>query len=514
MSKRKFLTRFLIIAISSLLLGLLAFFIQYPASWQLAITKQKIAAIIRGYESAIIGYFIVANLSYLVILILGYLNARKLYLEDKLNIRSRLTSLKSLTPISILMPAYNEEKSIVTATKAMLCLNYPDYEIIICNDGSKDNTLNELIQEFDLFQTDLIGSQKLPTAKVCGVYISRKYENLIVIDKENGGKSDALNSGINASKNPLICCVDADSLLDSEGLMRVAIPFIEDPEKTIAAGGTICMLNSQSKAPIYGNKDGIDNSIPWNWLDIIQATEYLRAFLVGRMGWDFLECTTIISGAFGIFNKEKVIKVGGYTKSAIGEDMELLMRMHKYMRMHKEKYRVLFLPDPVCWTEAPSDLTTLGKQRSRWQQGLFDSLWRSRDLIFNSRGGRIGWFALPYQILFEAISAPLEVLGYVIILVSLALGLSDWLYISTFLGVTVIFGAILNLGSIIIDQLTFSRYKYPRDIFKLILGAFLEHIGFRQIHLYWRIRGIYRFLRGKHIWGEMKRKGFSSATTK
>ena len=470
-----------------------------------------ISKLIRYYELIIIPYFYFANFSYLIILILGFLNARKLYLETKLNLIEKMVTLKSLTPISILMPAYNEEKSIIDSVYAMLRMNYPDFEVLVCNDGSTDRTIELLISEFSLFKSDAVPPQLLPSAPIRNIYLSSVYSNLVVLDKENGGKADALNAGINLSQNSLICCVDADSLLDSDGLMCISLPFFEDPELTIATGGTICMINTSGIASKNISKDGIDGSVPWTWIGMIQGMEYLRAFLVGRMGWDYLGCTTIISGALGLFKKEIVLKVGGYTKGAIGEDMELLLRMHNYCLFENRPYRVKFLPDPVCWTEAPSDLSTLGKQRSRWQQGLCDSLWRNRESVFNRKGKWIGMVALPYQLLFETISAPMEVLGYVIISIGLYTGVSGISDVLLFFGITVVFGGVLNLGALIIDQLTFKRYSRPQDIIKLIIGAILEQVGYRQIHLYWRIRGIYRWLAGKHVWGEKKRRGFNKA---
>ncbi len=367
-----------------------------------------------------------------------------------------------------------------------------------------------LIREFDLFATDSYPAQLLPTATICGSYRSRAYKNLVVLDKVNGGKADALNACINASRHPLVCCVDSDSILDAGGLARVAMPFFEDPESTIATGGTISIFcpNGRSASEVAFDAS-LASGISWRWLDMVQAMEYLRAFLVGRMGWDFLGCTTIISGAFGLFRKSLVIKVGGYAKGCIGEDMELLLRLHRYSLEDGQKYRVCFLPDPVCWTEAPSDLKILSRQRSRWQQGLCDSLWRNRSMLFKPKFGLISCVALPYLLFFEVLAAPLEVISYIVIAVGLAMGYTDLTRTALFLAVTMTYGMILNLGAIVIDQATFARYRAPKDLLSLILGSLIEQLGFRQLHLVWRQQGIYRWLRGKHVWGEMTRKGFT-----
>ncbi len=452
-----------------------------------------------------IAYFAVANSCYLIVLICGYVNARRQHLESRLNFIDKLRPMRALTPISILVPAYNEEKSIHASVLSMLQLDYPDFEVIVVNDGAKDDTLGVLIRLFDMVKTDAFLPQILPCAKVRAVYVAPSRPNLVVVDKDNGGKADALNAAINFSRHPLICCVDSDSVLDSDGLARVTLPFFEDPDRVIATGGTIAIVNGREEAAQAGRA----SVIPWRPLDLIQAVEYLRAFLVGRMGWDLLGCTTIISGAFGVFKKDAVIKVGGYAKGSIGEDMELLLRMHAHAIDHNEPYRVQFLPDPVCWTEAPSDMGTLGRQRSRWQQGLCDSLWRTRRTMMKRGSGMVGWVALPFLTVFEALAAPLEVVGYVSIVAGLWLGYTDPWITGLFLAVTLVYGAILNLAAVIVDQMTFERYRAPLDLLKLVIGALIEQIGFRQIHLYWRMRGIYRWLRGKHVWGEMVRRGIA-----
>jgi cellulose synthase/poly-beta-1,6-N-acetylglucosamine synthase-like glycosyltransferase len=467
--------------------------------------KSCFATFIDWYFTLGIAFFILANTSYLIVLILGYFNARRKYIEKKSEILQRLSSLRGLRPISILVPCYNEEASIEESVLSMLQLSYPEFEIIVCNDGSKDRTLEVLISRFDLMPSLLKPPSVLPSAKIRQVYVSGRYSNLIVLNKENGGKADALNAAINFSKFPLICCVDADSLLDSDGLARVSMPFLEDPDNTIASGGSVMVVNTNEFNS--GSKQEATRSIPWGWFGMIQSMEYLRSFLVGRLGWSAIKCDLVISGAFGLFRKSLVIKVGGYRKNTIGEDMELIVRMQSYCRRHRVPHSVHILPDPVCWTEAPSDLKTLGNQRTRWTQGLIESIWLHRDMIFKPWAGRLGFIALPYYFFFELLSAPIEVIGYLILPIGIALDLMDYRVALLFLCVTIAYGAILNLGAVIIDQLTFRKFGSTSDALKLILGSTLEHFGFRQLHLYWRMRGIYRWLVGKQSWGEMQRKG-------
>ena len=445
-------------------------------------------------------YFLAANTSYFFIIVMGYYNAYRRYAEKHLDLVARLSALRVLSPVSILVPCYNEELSITRSILSMLQLNYPEFEVIVCNDGSKDRSVEVLKESFNLFAVDAKLPQVLPCKPIRAVYISKDHPNLIVLDKENGGKADALNAAINHSKYPLICCVDSDSVLEAEGLARVTVPFFEDPDQTIATGGTILTVNTSATG-------GASTAVPATWLGCIQAMEYLRAFLIGRLAWDFINCNTIISGAFGVFKKSLVIKVGGYAHKTIGEDMELLLRMQTYCLEAGEKYRVQLLPDPVCWTEAPSDLKTLGNQRSRWQQGLCESLWRTRKVFFRSWSGRIGWLGLPYLAFFEMLSGPLEIISFPLAAFAVYMGYSDVRWTLLYLGVNPIYGGILNIATILVDQATFKKFPRLSDIVKLLVGAIVEHVGFRQLHLYWRVRGLWRWSRGNHSWGAMVRTG-------
>ena len=470
--------------------------------------KEPLSQAVFFYESVIIFYLIIANSLYIVIVIFGFLNARKKFLTTQLSLDKRLIPLRSLTPISILMPAYNEEPTVVESVLSMLRVNYPEFEVIVCNDGSKDKTIEILVEAFELYPIRLNVPKVLPSQKVRQIYKSKKYKHLTVIDKNNGGKSDALNAAINYSSFPLICCVDCDSLLDETGLMSVAMPFFEEPEHTIAVGGVIRIANDTKIE--FGRV--VETKIPFRWLPMIQIVEYLRSFLVGRMGWDYIGCNTIISGAFGLFKKSAVVAVGGYNAKTVGEDFELLLRMHEYFLLHRQRYIIKFLPNPVCWTETPEDFKTLGNQRSRWQQGLAESLWNTRDLVFNPKAGRIGMVALPYLWIFELISAPLEISGYIVLAIAFTFDLVTLDVAILFFSASMFYGITLTLGAIFVEELTFRRYPRITDFIKLCLGAILEQFGFRQLHLYWRLRGMYRWLTGVQKWGDMKRTGFKKKT--
>lgn len=483
---------------------MLASFLEW---WQTVVLSPASANFLRRYEEITIAYVFLANSSYLVILIVGYVNAKRLYAKSRISVARTRDISSALMPISILIPAYNEELSICESIQSMMRLNYPRFELIVVNDGSTDGTLAALQKQFGLVQVDYLVPSRIQTNEIRAVFKAKNYPNLTVIDKLNGGKADALNCGVNYSMFPLVCCVDSDSIFEEMGLIQLAIPFFEYQDDVIAVGGAIRVGNGfeVSKGKIRDVKIG--NNI----FAIIQVVEYLRAFLVGRMGWDFFNANTIISGAFGLFRKKAIIDVGGYTRATIGEDLELLLKMHMFYRKQGVPYQVKFLPDPVCWTEVPTDLKTLGNQRSRWQQGLAEGLRTTRGMLFRRWSGVIGWIALPYMWLFELLSAPIELLGYAVALFGLATGLLAWDVVALFLLVSMVYGWILTFGAVVIEEATFRRYKSVQDYLKLCLGTLLEPFGFRQLHLYWRIRGVWRYLRGKHAWGKMRRTGFKKA---
>lgn len=410
--------------------------------------------------------------------------------------------LPMLPAVSVLVPAYNEENTIVDALQSLLQLDYNEFEIIVINDGSKDGTMGALRQGFDLHPHPENYRTAIPTKTVKGIYRSARYPNLWVLDKANGGKADALNAGINMSRFALFCGIDADSVLQRDSLQRVMIPFLEDRD-TIAAGGTVRILNGSEI------RDGFlrDTQLPKAWLPRLQIVEYLRAFLFGRMGWSPMNALLIVSGAFGVFRKRTVIEAGGYQANTIGEDMELITRMHLLMRRKKQRYRITFVPDPVCWTEAPEDFKTLGNQRIRWQQGLLESLWHNRRLCFNRRGGLVGWVAYPFMLLFEAIGPIIEIAGYALTLYLLLTGQLAQPALLAFLGAAIVLGMLVSIMAILLEEMTFRVYKKPSSIIILLVSALAENLGYRQLNSWWRLRGIWRWLRRKKgKWGEMQRR--------
>ena len=310
-------------------------------------------------------------------------------------------------PMSIIVPAFNEEATIVASVDALRLVEYGEFEIIVVDDGSRDATLARLVERFDLEPVDRPLHLALPCQPIKDVYVSRSVTKLLVITKENGGKADALNAGINAARYPLFCAVDADAILESDALLRVVKPFMERPQETVAAAGIVRVVNGCKVS------DGriVSVGAPRSSLAVLQAVEYLRSFLANRTAWSRLGALFIISGAFGLFKKAAVVDAGGYRTDTVGEDLDLVLRLHRLMRKRRGRYRIVFIPDPVVWTEVPESLQLLHRQRNRWQRGLLEGLMFNRDMIGRRRYGTLGVFALPYNLVFEAIGPLIECSG-------------------------------------------------------------------------------------------------------
>jgi cellulose synthase/poly-beta-1,6-N-acetylglucosamine synthase-like glycosyltransferase len=447
-------------------------------------------------------YFILLNSSYTLFTIIS-LRDIKHHLTT-LTSRSSNNSVNDVfyRPLSILVPAYNEEKTIVSTASSLLELQYPEYELIIINDGSNDNTLQRLIEGFSLVRIEKPIRLVIPHLAIRQTYISPDYPNILVIDKENGGKSDALNAGINAAQFPLFCTVDADSLLESDSLIRVARLFVEDREM-IATGGIVRVLNGCEI------EKGIVRSVraPAGILECFQAAEYTKGFLSGRTAWSHLRSLLIISGTFGLFRKDMVMAIKGFRK-CVGEDMDLVVRLHRHCLNGKIPYKIAFVPEPVCWTQVPSDIMSLLKQRNRWHRGLIESLIYNLRMMLNLRYGIVGLFAFPYFLFIEALGPIIEFSGYFAFVVLLILGKVSLRYSILFFLVAVLWGTWINLGSILLDNLVYRRYRGVRDILKLALFSFLEFFGYRQLITGDRLLATLFFWE-KKTWGKQKRREVS-----
>nr|WP_221231664.1 glycosyltransferase family 2 protein [Salinibacter ruber] len=411
----------------------------------------------------------------------------------------------ALPPITLIAPAHNEEATCVSSVRAFLSTEYPSFEILVVNDGSTDNTLDRLQEAFDLQPTARPPTSSLPTESVRQVYQSQTHPNLWVLDKENGGKADALNAGINFCDSPLFCAVDADTLVEGNGLARMVRPFLEETA-TVAVGGIVRVANGCTIRA--GRVQEV--SMPTKWLPKLQVLEYLRAFYFGRVGWDALGAMLVISGAFGLFRRETAVRVGGYATDTVGEDMELVVRMHRQLREAGQDYRVRFVPDPVAWTKVPSTLQDLGRQRDRWQRGLADSMIRHQQMLLNPRYGTVGMLAYPFFYMLETFGPILELMGYITFVVALIAGTLSGPFMLAFFLVAFMLGTALSLSAVTLEELTFRRYEKTADFAQLLFLPVVETFGYRQINAWWRVRGLWSYFRGNKEWGAMERAGFDS----
>ncbi|BDU51253.1 glycosyltransferase [Haliovirga abyssi] len=456
----------------------------------------------------VITYFILINLGYILLFITSYRGILKYKRRTKLYNYINMYQSNQTPPISLLVPAYNEEAVIIKNINAFLNnLNYPEYEIIVINDGSKDETLKKVLQEFKCEVYSYPYRKDINTKSVKRIYRSKINNNLIVVDKENGGKADALNVGINISKYPYFGSIDADTILERDSYLKVITPILSDPKRVIATGGIVGVVNG---CKISGNRVEEIN-FPKTILAKFQVVEYLRAFMFGRYAWALINALPIISGAFGLFKKSAVILVGGYSsettlKSTVGEDMELVIRLHKYFRDNKIEYKISFVPEPLSWTEVPEDIETLKNQRSRWHRGLIETLASNKDMFFKKRYGTIGFLSFPYYYIFELLAPIIELMGYLLLPYFYISGMLDRNVFVLFFSLSILLGVLISGFAVFLEMMTFRRYKKFKDNSKLFFYGILENFGYRQMLLLFKLNGFFQYILKQQHWGIMKRK--------
>lgn len=463
--------------------------------------------ILTAFEVFAIVYFAVLSLLYAGFALIGL---RAVILGSRQTSDTELRDLLErdvFKPVSIIVPAFNEEGSIVAAVRSFITLHYPKFEVIVVSDGSSDGTMDRLIEAFALVEEPRVWARTIPTQPVIRVMRSLREPGLVVAEKENGGKADAVNAGINLARYPLVAPVDSDCLLDARAILRATRTFVKD-DTVIAVGGTVRPLNG---ATIVGGRPG-ELHMPRRWVERLQIVEYARAFFLGRAGWSRMGALLIISGAFGIFRRDAVLKVGGLWTKTLGEDMELVMRLHKEFARAGLPHKIVFSPDPICWTEVPSDLGSLLKQRSRWHRGLWTNLWRHKDMLGNPRYGRLGMFAVPFFWLFEGLGPLIEVLGFISLLVSAALGILDMEVFWLFLSLAVLHGVVLSQVAAGVESMLLHRYSSATDRLILFAASFVEFLGFHQLVALERFFATFQSGRRRREWGAMPRTGIPSVS--
>ncbi len=444
--------------------------------------------------------------SYLSLGIFSALALRR-YLRKNSYINYNSLVLSPLSPrISIIAPAYNESRTIIDNIRTLLSLYYNNFEVIIVNDGSTDDMFDKMVKAYDLTRVNYYFDYRIPCERIRGIYRSKdpSYNRLTVIDKVNGGKADSLNAGINICQSSLFVSIDADSIIEPDSILKLVKPFLEEKDKkVIGSGGVIRIVNScdVERGHIREIK------IPKKILPRLQVLEYTRAFLLGRMAWSHLDGLMLISGAMGIFDRETVIKAGGYSIKTVGEDMELVLRMRRYMAENDQKYEVTYIPDPLCWTEVPSDLKSMTRQRTRWTRGLVESLRSHRKMFLNPKYGRLGILGYPYWVFFEWLAPLIAFAGFVYTIYLIITSSLNWpFYLLLFIFVYT-FAVSLSTWAVLFEEITFHKYKKKRDVLRLLATALFEPF-FYPVHTYFALRGNLQVLRGKKGWGQAARSGF------
>jgi len=459
------------------------------------------------FNLIVLSYFFLGNGIYTVLMLLSL---RATWAHMRRMTYHGLDALRhsSLTPAAtIILPAWNEQDVIVNSVRSALRADYPHLQVIVVDDGSTDLTLERLVKSFDLVEIDATYRPVLPTAPVRATYINPSIPNLLVVSKVRGGKPDALNAGINLCGSSYFCILDADCMLERDALLRLMDPIVNSAVQTVVSGGIVRILNGCDTS----NGRVVRVGMPRGWLERFQVVEYMRSFLFGRTGWHLLGGTLIVSGAFAIFHRASVIEAGGFCHDTVTEDMDMIVQLHRWAADNNRKILMSFTSDPVCWTECPSTLAMLAKQRRRWQLGLCQTLWKHGEIMFRGKYGTVGWFSFPFHVYIEGIGAAVEFLGYLLIPLGVFLGTIPPPMLLLFVLLGFVYGGFLSVGAVLLGELTYRRYPRFRDLLTLVVTAICENIGYRQLVLYYRFQGVMKFVTGSRRWEKVAHVGAATA---
>jgi cellulose synthase/poly-beta-1,6-N-acetylglucosamine synthase-like glycosyltransferase len=455
------------------------------------------------FNLLILSYFVVGNGVYTGLMVMSL---RAIWLHSQRSAYQGLAELRasSLTPgVTIIVPAWNEERIIVETVRSALAVDYPRFSVIVVDDGSTDSTLMRLATAFRLVPAELEYRPALPTSPARSFYSNPHIPHLLVVHKERGGKPDALNTGINLCRTPYFCCLDADCILEPEALLRLMDPVLNSPKEIVVSGGIVRIINGS----LGSNGQIVKVGLPRTSLERFQVVEYLRSFLTGRNGWSLLGGTVIVSGALALFQLKAVMEVGGFSADTVTEDMDLIITLRRWAATKRGDTGFSFTSDPVCWTECPSTFSMLNRQRRRWQLGLCQCLRKHRAMLFRPRYGVVGLFSLPFHLYVEALGTVVEFLGYLLVPLSFLGGLISPALLILFILLGLAYGGFLSVGAVLLEELTYRRYPKPRDLLVLLAYAMLENVGYRQLILFFRVQGLLKFLVGSHRWEKVTHEG-------
>jgi len=460
-------------------------------------------SLLNVYFAVLVVYFFVGNGGYMLLMLLSVVSV---WLHKRSRSYEGLQLLRqspATPPVTIIMPACNEQKAIVNSVWAALKTDYPGLEVCVVDDGSEDETLERLSAAFSLAPVTLITRPRLATRRVRALFVSSDFPNLLVISKDHGGKPDALNAGLNVCRTPYFCTLDSDCILDRDALLRLMWPVVHSTAPVAASGGIVRVLNGCDRA------DGqvVKVEAPPGNLERFQVVEYLRSFLFGRTAWNLLGGTLIVSGAFALLHRATVLEVGGFLNDTVTEDMELVVRLRRWAAEQGRTLRTNFTSNPVCWVECPRERRMLARQRRRWQLGLCQTLWKYRSMVLNPAFGTLGLISLPFHVLVEACGAVVEPLGYAIIPLLVWVDPSRLRFLIPVLAFGMAWAGVLSIAAVVLEEMTYRHYRSPRSLAILLLYALIENIGYRQIVLLWRFQGVVRFLTGNHDWEKVVHDG-------
>ena len=481
-------------------------------------------------------YFFAYNSLNLVLILVSFYEVKFGFLNKLMHQFDGSVVSQHYPGVSILVPAYNEEKDIIESLHSLFRLNYPHLEIIVINDGSTDGTFRRIKRHFGFERAEIEPEGSLKTAQVLSVSelkrdVPPNIHRLLLIDKKNGGKADALNVGINFTTQPYVCSMDADSIMEHNAIIQIMRMLALKKTTVLSIGGQVGIVNGCEL------KEGqiVKYGLPRKWITLFQFTEYIRSFVAGRTAHAKVNALLVLSGVFSIIEKEILRNIGGYltkymdpeiAKKYVGyprgtvcEDMEVIVRIHRYMQEEKVAGEIAFYPNPIAWTEAPERWADLGKQRDRWYRGLAESLWIHKKMFLNPRYGRIGLFAMPYQILFEFLGPLIEFFGYLSLPLIMYFGSEATLYLAWFMTASILYGSFISFLSVILgiwveedaaevgEAHSLLAGNQFRSVVKVVLFAIGTNFFYRQYIVFWQIRGFIGFLRKKESWEKLERKG-------
>jgi cellulose synthase/poly-beta-1,6-N-acetylglucosamine synthase-like glycosyltransferase len=455
-----------------------------------------------GYGT--IAYFILMQAYLIVLALLSGAALRRNHHLRRFGRVGEMLSSRTSPPITIVIPAYNEATGIVDSVRSMSIVKYPRFEIVVTNDGSSDDTLQSLIDAFDLEKVKIPYRPDLECAPVRAIYRGRSGVDITVIDKDNGGRADALNAGINAARHPYVLCTDADVILDPDCLVHAMQRVVEDRERTVGVGGNVRPLNG-SRVEL-GHL--IESSVPQGLIARMQILEYVRTFLASRPGWSWMNALPNVSGAFGIWKKSVVVEVGGFTRGHMGEDMDLTMRVHRHLLDSKIPYRIVYEPSAVIWTEVPDTARVLRRQRIRWHRGLMATVKDFLGMTFNPRYRQLGMVSWGGFVLFEYLAPIIEFVGWIVVPTAWALGALNTSALGAMLLVAFGMGLMNSIIALLLDE-SYGYFNSPADTSRLIAVAVIENFGLRQMTVLWRIRAVIGG-KGTRNWGNMERRGVAN----